>query len=366
MPLPTEADVAPLAGYPCPTAPLLLSAVTAAFNNADTADQAAFLEAIQPGIVTLSAMATAFENANQNDQTNFQSLLGIYTEGGGSGGAGGAPYVLTAQEIATAIDVNPDPVINVILNQLGIATGDPPEAPNNALNLYVNSQTQVAIQNNPEVTLTSLIPGGINLGARFVFGVGTNELDVVVNPVTKQLDITGVIYLGEPPAVNEPITYQPTPSQICLGGQVEVQMISVPVGDITGNAYFSFSMVQQLYQKLDQLLRCCEPCSGSWVDLGTFTGGQIIEPPYNSYLRRVRLDEKHLQVPIDLMPGIYDWKRYGRLAWIDKNGFVYDDVYIRYPGQIFVAPSADCVSVNLILNPGVSMELWVEYGPVIG
>jgi len=299
--------------------------------------------------LTLTEMISAFEAGSTADQHTFANLIV------GSVTADGVAAMLADGAIAGGLSEATPSQLNAVLAEYGITVGDPQAAP------VVNLQQW--IQNIPPPSdvvttpaLPSLIAGlCVEWSAQIVFGPGQNSISLVYNPVTKCLEIIGTIYTGGQPGMDTSFTNQTTTSEVCLNGLPGRQTLTVPVGDQTSFAYLTFPLLQQLFLKLDQLLRCCEPCVDAvWINDGVQSGvwdSPVLSSQYYSY---VRLTEHDLVVSIDAFANDPPWKRYGRLVWHTTSGN-YDGGYIRYSGQIFQAPAAQTTGFSISLDRGVSM-----------
>jgi hypothetical protein len=312
-----------------------------------------------PPAVTLTAMIDAYNSGSDDEQRTFAQLIAdkLSIESG--------TPMLTAEAIATALSTGTNEQLNAIAGDIGI----PPE--DGSLPPVVNVQNFITtLEQNNQVVTTPLLPAIIEglcfeFAASLRFGPGVNSVDLILNPVTHCIEIVGIIYLGDPPVTNEPTTDNLIASKICLGGELNDNDIHVPVGDTTAHAYFTFAMMQNLFRKLDQLLRCCPPCQPEWVVKDQFTGLLTSDVFLDHYLARVSLHEIETVVAIDEFRNDPAWKRYGRVVWHDADGRNWDGGYIRYDFQVFEAPSPRIVSVSFSLDRGVKMEWSYQLGGAV-
>lgn len=135
------------------------------------------------------------------------------------------------------------------------------------------------------------------------------------------------------------------------GGPTHVELQTTGLVGPQQNQQLMFTL---LFQKLDQLLRCCTPCDNfDWVLIGNITGHaqQFVV----GSLDAVKFQEFQTPDGIDSWTGSPDKKRYGQMQWIFRDGTLGDPISILSSQQVERAPVGWVNGFAYRLNKGVQM-----------
>ena len=312
-----------------------------------------------PPPIELVDMIAAFERASADDQQTFANLIaGQITNNNGGGG-------ITSGDIAALLADAPNQNLNAILSDFGVTVAEPNDPPATNLAVFIQS-----LNETNQVVTVPLLPTLIeNLciewGARFVFGKGDNSIDVVLNPVTKCLEVVGVIYLGGSGGLDDATTNRPLPIKYCGEGVPKQSDWQVAIGNESGVAYWSYELIQQLFRKLEELQRCCVPCEqNDWIYDGIQGDVYTLLLTDSKYVVRAKFAEDTLPVRIDEFANSPPWKRYARLVWHTTTGNI-DGGYVRYSDQVFEAPNAQTLGYSVSFNQGLTMGCYHQESDVV-
>ena len=108
---------------------------------------------------------------------------------------------------------------------------------------------------------------------------------------------------------------------------------------------------QFLFNKIDQLLKCCPPClpSADNVQVFPFVGDNV-HVIFSAPVSEVVFSGRVQDTPIDTWDGFNTKSRWGQFVWIHVDGTVSEPFSILYNKQRFLAPTGDCLQISARFN----------------
>jgi hypothetical protein len=324
-----------------------------AWNAGSITDQQTFAGVLQYDVVTLTAMVNAVENGTPDEIASFDNLLGIVPGGGGPPGPPGPPGVdappLTLEGMVVAFeagasaeqdkfraDIVDVPTFVQVFNQLGIP--------------LVWQAIKQWIAN---------CPWSFTVAIQWHFETGVNSIHLeYVAPCS--FTLVGDVYLGNPGGGTGGVTVKFDTGEVqsltcdtTAGAVDRFYSVAFPYPD--GYASQTVEFFQGLVQKLDQLLRCCPPCSYQEPVLaGEISGYGKIEISPN-YFDSIQFHVLEQGDPYINQTGEPNFGQFGKFTWRDEGAEQLDCEYLNYDLQLLRAPSGTCHGFSFILAAGTRL-----------